>query len=128
MYRHGPMRSRFLAGLLLLAAPVAPIAVTLAGCEEGRFPVCRTNADCAERDAGKLGNVCFDLRCVECQYDTDCPSGKICGTTKTCEGLGPSPAASDDTPKAWDPKDWNECAKGCKDPACIQVCDQRFKK
>jgi hypothetical protein len=119
---------RLLGGLLLVAALAAPLALPLVGCDEPRFPVCKTNADCASRDAGKFGDVCFNLRCVECQYDTDCPVGKMCGPKNLCESLGPSPAATDDAPKAWDPKDWNECAKGCKDPACIQSCDQRFKK
>jgi hypothetical protein len=44
-------------------------------------------------------------------------------------GLGtPGPASTDDGPTTWDPKDWNECAKTCKDPECLKVCDQRFKK
>jgi hypothetical protein len=123
------MQSRLLGGLLLVAALAAPLALPLVGCDEPRFPACRSNADCVERDGGKFGNVCLNLRCVECQYDTDCPVGKVCGSKNVCEGLGgPSPSASDDAPKAWDPKDWNECAKDCKDPACIQACDQRFKK
>jgi hypothetical protein len=105
-------------------------AALLLGCSEGHFPVCHTNTDCQARDAGKSGgNVCYNLRCVECRYDTDCPAGKICGSTATCEGLGGQAGSKgcdkDDTP-AWEPANWDECAKKCKDQACLSQCDARF--
>lgn len=44
------------AGLLgAIAIAVASISAGLAGCSEGRFPVCHTNADCQPRDAGDGG-------------------------------------------------------------------------
>jgi Cys-rich repeat protein len=70
------------------------IAALLASCYEGRFPVCRSNAECEGRDAGKLGNICFDLRCVECRYDIDCPTGQVCGATQSCSTISGTPAAS----------------------------------
>lgn len=119
----------------LLAALVTPLAVAslssvLAGCGEGRFPVCRTNADCQERDAGKGGNVCFSLRCVECRYDSDCAVGSVCGGAGTCSVLDPGRLEEGDgglvEVRSWDPNNWKECAQACKDQDCISTCDRRF--
>lgn len=103
-------------------------SLLLLGCGEGRFPVCHSNADCQGRDAGATGAVCYNLRCVECRYDTDCPAGKICTSSSTCTGLGQSgtkEGEKDDSP-AWEPANWDECAKSCKDQACLNQCDARF--
>jgi Cys-rich repeat protein len=79
-------------------------AALVFGCYEGRFPVCRTNADCEGRDAGKLGNVCFDLRCVECRYDIDCPAGQVCGSTQSCTSISDPPAGSaNEVAPTWEP-------------------------
>ncbi len=106
----------------------AVAALAAAGCE-GRFPVCKDNAECAQRDAGagKSAGVCFNLRCVECRYDTDCAAGKHCGGGNTCEGLEPG-AVHEEGTDGWDPNNWQECAKRCKDQACLETCDKRFKK
>lgn len=73
------------------------VALALLGlaCSEGRFPVCKSDAEC--QDAGK-GNVCFDLRCVECRYDTDCKPGSVCGPAQTCSSLGKPEAPEGDAP------------------------------
>jgi hypothetical protein len=129
-------RRLLLAGLL--TALVTPLAVAssasllplLSGCGEGRFPVCQTNADCQQRDAGKLGNVCFNLRCVECHYDSDCAAGNVCNGTGTCSALDSRPREEGDggpaETRSWDPANWNECAAGCKDHDCVGACDRRF--
>src|SRR5687767_1797878 len=77
------------AGLFaaVFAVVLAPLAV-LAGCTEGRFPVCKSNADCTDKDAGFAGPVCYNLKCVECHYDTDCKPGESCNAQSSeCEGL-----------------------------------------
>jgi hypothetical protein len=126
-------RRLLFAGLLgALLTPLAAASITslLTGCGEGRFPVCHTNADCQERDAGKLGNVCVSLRCVACRYDADCAPGSICSANGTCDALDkPRPEDTDGGPgeiRSWDPTNWNECASGCTDQACISTCDRRF--
>ncbi len=117
--------------LRALFACLVPAAALLLGCAEGRFPVCHSNADCEARvDAGKGGGTtCYNLRCVECRYDTDCPAGKICGNTATCEGIGAQAGSKggdkEDTP-AWEPGSWDDCAKNCKDQTCLSQCDARF--
>lgn len=127
-------RRLLFAGLLgALLTPLAAASITslLAGCGEGRFPVCHTNADCQERDAGKLGNVCVNLRCVACRYDADCAAGSICSANGTCDILAEPRHEEADGGAAgeirgWDPTSWNECAKSCQDQACISTCDRRF--
>jgi hypothetical protein len=46
------------------------------GCQDeaGRFPVCRNNRECIQKD--KDTPVCENLRCVECAYDNDCREAK----------------------------------------------------
>ncbi len=115
---------------LLLCAPLLVLAF---GCTEGRFPVCKTDAEC--QDAGK-GNVCFDLRCVECHYDTDCKPGSVCGPTQTCKSLG-APAGEKEEPSAKEPPAEEpaekepatlaECKKRCADKTCRDACAQRFR-
>lgn len=107
-----------------------------AGCAEGRFPVCKSNDDCAAKlaDAGSGPAICYNLRCVECRYDTDCATGKICNATlSTCQDLSttsedPDLKAKPASTGSPDAKNWDECATSCKDSTCISACDQRFKK
>lgn len=128
-------RRLLLAGLL--GALVIPLGAAVAlvpfasGCSEGRFPVCHTDADCHERDAGKQSHVCVSLRCVECHYDSDCAPGSVCAGTGTCDSLDQRPredgdAAASEAP-SWDPMSWKECAAGCKDQDCVSACDGRFR-
>ena len=100
-----------------------------AGCDVGsRFPVCQTNADCAARDGGTLGNVCYNLRCVECHYDTDCGSGQVCGSANTCDRIHDRDEdAGPDEHVEWNGT-WDDCARGCADPACIKRCNDKFGK
>jgi len=101
-------------------------ASSLHGCEPTRFPVCHKNEDCLTRDADVFGPVCFDLRCVECAYDSDCKGGHVCSRNQTCEGLVAAPpprprqgAAPDST---WSGS-FEQCAAQCKDEACLKKCD-----
>lgn len=124
-------RPLLFAGLLgALAAALALSGALLGGCGEGRFPVCKSNADCQQRDAGPNGKICFDLRCVACRYDSDCAPGSVCSAAGTCSALDRKPGEDPDGGAAelrsWDPNTWNECAAGCKDQACLSACDRRF--
>lgn len=133
---------------LWLGAPFLLLA--LLGCDS-RFPVCRTEEDCA---VSKLGKHCYDLRCVGCRNDTDCEIGQICGGDHTCESLGgttpresatavsveptPEPTetarprppkkkpapASGHTPR--DPKAWEACVKACDTTPCVDACDKQY--
>ena len=101
------------------------------GCTEGRFPVCHSNEECKAPDGGPSGKTCYNLRCVECRYDTDCPAGKVCSSvSSTCDSLGaakgPEPEDKPDASAEPIPVNWDECAKNCKDQACLSQCDAKF--
>jgi hypothetical protein len=101
-------------------------ATPFAGCNGGqRFPVCKSNAECSERDAGA---VCFNLKCVECRYDVDCKPGHACSAVNTCDQIAdPSkPEPEDAGAVRWEESSWAECAEKCKDQACIKQCTDRF--
>jgi hypothetical protein len=102
------------------------------GCADGRFPVCKSNADCAAREGSPGGKVCFNLKCVECQYDSDCAAGRACNRNlSTCESILGGEAASEEPKEpqtSWEPANWDECAKRCKEQACLKDCDARYKK
>jgi hypothetical protein len=76
--------------------------------------------------------VCFNLKCVECQYDSDCAAGKACNRNlSTCESILGGQAASEEPKEpqtSWEPANWDECAKRCKEQPCLSDCDARFKK
>jgi Cys-rich repeat protein len=115
----------------LVAAALTCALVGSSGCfdnpnmDEGRFPVCKTDDDCKARDAGTDVTICWNLKCVECLYDTDCAAGSYCTKDKTCSSLSPRPA-DEPGPKGWDPASFDECTKACKDEACVEGCNQRF--
>lgn len=128
---------------LVRALAVLPAALSLAAlgtfgaaCGEGRFPVCKSDAECAEKlgGAGSGPKVCSNLRCVECRYDTDCPVGKACNRNlSACESIGGVSLVEEDAGSSGDaaapePATWDECAKRCNDQGCIKQCDQRFRK
>ena len=111
------------------------IGAALSACEGGgRFPVCRTNADCGGEDGGgedggASGAVCFNLRCVECRYDVDCPPGKACSGSNECVSLSTrAPESADAGAVKWEPASWRECAADCKDEACLKKCSERFER
>lgn len=111
----------------------AGVGAALPACDGGaRFPVCHSNADCAGEGGGSSasgGAVCFNLRCVECRYDVDCPAGKACSGLNECVALSSSaPESADAGAVKWDPGTWEDCAAECKDEACLQKCNERFKK
>jgi hypothetical protein len=111
------------------------LAVALGGCGDSRFPGCKTDAECAATDAGPADPrhpVCYNLKCVECRYDTDCAGGAACDLSKNaCEaGSTPRPGDKDagEVTTAWEHGSWDQCAADCKDRECIQACDEKFKK
>lgn len=122
--------TRILAGVFCLSS-LALIAITAPSCSDGRFPVCKTDADCQTDDAGTGAKLCFNLKCVECRYDNDCGAGKACNRSlNTCESIlgTPPPEDSSSTAPNWEPANWDECAKRCKEADCVKQCDQQFKK
>jgi Cys-rich repeat protein len=128
------MRVSKAIALALSVLSLTALAALAGACSGGRFPVCKSNADCAAQNSGSPGGkVCFNLKCVECQYDSDCAAGKVCNRNlSTCESLGGATPAADEEGKesrtSWEPANWDECAKSCKEQACLSQCDARFKK
>jgi len=99
----------------------------------GRFPICKSNAECSESATGR---VCYNLKCVGCRYDSDCKSGFTCGGSNQCSSLsepgveedaGRSEAQGGGKGEGWDGT-WDQCAAECKDRNCIKACDQKFQK
>jgi hypothetical protein len=107
----------------LLPAVLAALAISISGCFESRFPACKDSSECAPRDGGPKP-VCYNLRCVDCQYDTDCPSGQVCSGVNVCQSID-SRVPDNGQPEA---ASWDECASRCKDKPCVAACDQKFKK
>lgn len=90
-----------------------------------RFPVCKSDAECAARDepAGKL--LCENLRCVQCRYDDDCPAGSYCDKTRACQGIAPK-QTEDLTVSTAEYNTVDECMQSCKDSSCTDICSARF--
>ena len=87
-----------------------------------KFAACQTDGDCPTPDGGKL--VCFNQRCLECHYDSDCPEGKVCGTANTCESLDSRTPENEPLPP---PETLEECAKRCKgNSSCGDSCRYLF--
>jgi Cys-rich repeat protein len=127
------MRSSKVVALALSTLALTSLAALAGACSGGRFPVCKSNADCAANAAdGQGGKVCFNLKCVECQYDSDCAAGKVCNRNlSACESIlgGETKAEEPKDPQtSWEPANWDECAKRCKEQACLNDCDARYKK
>ncbi|MRG96016.1 hypothetical protein [Polyangium spumosum] len=125
--------SFFARALLVLPLPVALVAALVSACagslpgslEDGRFLSCASNDDCLARDAGTTSAICYNLRCVECRYDTDCKPGSYCGTDNLCKGLDPKPVAEAD-PTDQNATNIDECLKACTDKECVDTCGARF--
>lgn len=124
-------RRQFLLGVrcaLLLASMLAGVGA--ASCEGGRFPVCKSSEECAARGPGSGGKVCYNLKCVQCRYDTDCERGNVCNPHNECVSIGVPGGDPEETNAAvsWEPSNWDECAARCKEKDCVHACDQRFRK
>jgi hypothetical protein len=70
-------------------------AIFAVACLPGRFAVCKSDEECQARGAGA---VCYNLKCVECHYDSDCDGGRTCMAMGQCEQL----AHVDETTEAAD--------------------------
>ncbi len=107
---------------------IVAFALLLAACPDGsatRFPVCKSDEECAARedDGGKV--FCSNLRCVGCRYDTDCPAGGYCDKTQICKTIAPKQVEDPDVSTA-EYKTHDDCLKACMDSACTDVCSARF--
>lgn len=63
----------------------AALATLVVACLPDRFPVCKTNEECAARSADTP--VCYNLRCLECHYDADCDGGRTCNVSSHCASV-----------------------------------------
>jgi hypothetical protein len=111
--------------LYFLAVSLGLAFVTAACAGDTRFPICKSDAECAAREenGGKL--LCDNLRCVQCRYDTDCPPGGYCDKTQICQGISPK-QTEDPAVSTAEYKTIEECMQPCKDDACRDICDARF--
>jgi len=115
--------------LVTLAIGIALAAACSTQPTQGRFPVCKVDADCAGREG--VGVHCYDLRCVDCRGDDDCKPGSVCNGAKQCESLSSSspPATESDAgmeKETWEsssPADHDKCVAACKGKAdCVKKC------
>lgn len=107
-----------LTTLVLLAAGAG--CATL-GLPQNRLQSCQSNDDCKKKDP--LKPACSNLRCVECAYDEDCPSG-LC-TDNQCKTLFKS--AGEGAPEEG-PKNLDACLSRCgEEQACVDKCHEQFK-
>jgi hypothetical protein len=91
-----------------------------------RFPICKTDAECAAREDNKGNVLCENLRCVQCRYDNDCPGGSYCeNKTQACREISPK-QKEDLSVFTEDYKTYDDCIKACQDSACTDVCSARF--
>jgi hypothetical protein len=111
----------------LVAAALAATAVLAAsaGCKslglpDNRLMSCESSDDCKKADPKKP--ACYNLRCVECGYDSDCESG-VC-TNNQCKTL--FKAGPDDGPEG-PPANLDACLARCKEQACFDKCNAEFR-
>ena len=90
-----------------------------------RFPVCKSDAECAAREENQGKLICDNLRCVQCRYDNDCPAGSYCDKTLSCQSIAPK-QTEDLSISTEDYKTYDECIKGCQDASCTDICAARF--
>lgn len=90
-----------------------------------RFPICKSDAECAAREENQGNVLCENLRCVQCRYDNDCPGGSYCDKTRSCREISPKQTEDPEVVTA-DYKTYDECIKACQDSACSDVCSARF--
>ena len=93
----------------------------------GRFPTCKDDAECAARVDGTAAPLCYELRCVVCRSDDDCPTGHACTKANECSRFSETGAVDADggAPKkeviekeSWEPstsEDRQKCLDACKD-------------
>jgi hypothetical protein len=126
-----PKQSRWSSGRGVRYAAVAWLmasasALIFLGCQGGggRFPTCKSDADCTARESKKEFPVCVDLRCVECRSDTECQTGHACNLANECRPIGDTPTGEQDGGKkeviekeSWEPstsEDRDKCLAACK--------------
>lgn len=102
------------------------LALLVSGCaNDTRFPICKSDAECAAREENEGRLLCDNLRCVQCRYDNDCPGGSYCDKTLSCQSITPK-QTEDPTVSTEQYKSLDECLKGCQDPTCPDICSARF--
>jgi Cys-rich repeat protein len=102
------------------------LALLVSGCaNDTRFPICKSDAECAAREENQGKLLCDNLRCVQCRYDDDCPAGSYCDKTLICQSVSPKQTEDPQVSTA-QYKTLDECLKGCQDPTCPDICSARF--
>src|SRR5277367_4687052 len=110
----------------LILGVFALLVAASTGCPPaGRYASCDNDGQCPTLDGGvKL--ICYNLRCVECRYDDNCPAGSVCSGKNTCESLDHREKEAEPAPP---PTSLEECAKRCAkgNDACASSCREQFK-
>lgn len=128
------MRSIAIFGSMMIFAALASFAACTTG--EGRFPACQTDDECKARASASTAPLCFELRCVACRSDADCPSGSTCNHDNVCKRFMDTPPDEADAGPAdkesWEPsseEDRKRCLKSCrgKPQACNDKCGKKIK-
>jgi hypothetical protein len=114
--------------LIALAAVVAALSACEGG---GRFPTCKSDAECAARGSASAAPLCYELRCVACRSDDDCKPGEACNTANECKRFSEAPEAPPKDAGAvekesWEPStpaDHDRCVAACRgDKECLKGC------
>ncbi len=69
---------------MIRIAFVAALAVGCATACRPKFPLCKTDSDCASEEANHGAVHCINGQCQECRADSDCSGGKTCQSMR-CE-------------------------------------------
>jgi hypothetical protein len=89
--RSSPLRAPRLALLLALPVLAALLGVLSASCDTRLGGSCKTNADCGKAPDGGPAGICYNLRCLECHYDSDCAPGSVCNGGGQCSRIDERP-------------------------------------
>jgi Cys-rich repeat protein len=123
-----PRRSTAL-GIVAFAFLLAALAALAACNGGGRFPTCKSDTECASRTGGEAAPHCFELRCVACRADGDCPAGSACNSANECKsigGAGAAAAADAGAPEVFEKETWEPSTSEDRD-RCIAACKGKGK-
>lgn len=128
------MRSRRASTAAVAAALLGAALLGAPACNGGgRFPTCKSDAECKDRSTGRSAPICFELRCVACRSDTDCAAGEACNAANECKRFSATQPAGGDAgaepieKESWEPStpaDHDRCVAACKGKgkSCLERC------